>query len=120
MGRAIVSAAADVQNCRIVAGVDINTDAVAPVYDFPVYQTIEEFPGKSDVIIDFSHHTALPSLLAYAKASGTALVVATTGQTAEELEIIAEASEEVAIFRSANMSIGVAVLDDRHCIRHFG
>ena len=110
MGRAIVSAAADVQNCRIVAGVDINADAVAPVCDFPIYQTIEEFPGKSDVIIDFSHHTALPSLLAYAKATGTALVVATTGHTEEEKALMKEASATVPVFFSGNMSIGINLL----------
>lgn len=110
MGQAIVKAAADHKQCRIVAGVDINADAVAPVCDFPVYQSIEQFPGKSDVIIDFSHHTALPSLLAYAKATGTALVVATTGHTDEEKELMKTASSEVPVFFSGNMSIGINLL----------
>ncbi len=110
MGQAMVKAAADHKNCRIVAGVDINADSVAPVCDFPVYQTIEEFPGKSDVIIDFSHHTSLPSLLAYAKKTGTALVVATTGHTEEEKELMREYSLSVPVFFSGNMSIGINLL----------
>ena len=66
MGQAIVRAAETDTGCRILAGIDVNADSVAPACKFPVYQTISEFPGKADVIIDFSHHTALPSLAEYA------------------------------------------------------
>ncbi len=109
MGQAIIRAA-EGKDCRIVAGVDINADAVAPVCDFPVYQSISEFPGKSDVIIDFSHHTALPTLLAYAEKTGTALVVATTGHTEEEKAQMMAASAHVPVFFSGNMSIGINLL----------
>ena len=98
MGQAIVKSAKTLGDCRILAGIDVNADAVAPVCDFPVYQSIEEFPGKADVIIDFSHHTALPSLLAYAKKTGTALVVATTGHTEKEKEMMKDAAKEIAVF----------------------
>ena len=110
MGQAIVRAAADSKSCRIVAGVDVNADAVAPVCDFPVYQAITDFPGSADVIIDFSHHTALPSLLAYAKQTSTALVVATTGHTKEEKTAMKKASASVPVFFSGNMSIGINLL----------
>ena len=110
MGQAIVRAAADSKGCRIVAGVDVNADAVAPVCDFPVYQSIDEFPDKADVIVDFSHHTALPSLLSYADRTHTALVVATTGHTEEEKALMAEASQSVPVFFSGNMSIGINLL----------
>ena len=53
---------------RIVAGVDVNTDASAKTFGFPVYQNIADFPGKADVIVDFSHHSAVCPLLDYAKA----------------------------------------------------
>lgn len=110
MGQAIVRAAAETDSCRIVAGVDVNADSAFPVCSFPVYASIEEFPGKSDVIIDFSHHTALPSLLAYAARTHTALVVATTGHTEEEKAAMAEASATVPVFFSGNMSIGINLL----------
>ena len=38
------------------------------------------------------------------------VVIATTGQTEEELSAIREASKEIPVFLSANMSIGVALL----------
>ncbi len=110
MGQAIIRSAADAPDCRIVAGVDINADATAPACDFPVYQSISDFPGTADVIVDFSHHTALPALLAYAKEHKTGLVVATTGHTDEEKAMMAKAAEAISLFFSGNMSIGINLL----------
>lgn len=110
MGQAIVRAAEGSTTCRIVAGVDINADAVAPVCAFPVYGAISDFPGKADVIVDFSHHTALPSLADYATKTNTPIVLATTGYTDEEKELIARTAEQVAVFSSGNMSIGINLL----------
>ena len=110
MGQAIVRAAETDTGCRILAGIDVNADSVAPACKFPVYQTISEFPGKADVIIDFSHHTALPSLAEYAAKTGTPIVVATTGHTDEEKAIMTETAKKVALFFSGNMSIGINLL----------
>ena len=110
MGSAIVRAASDGNTCRIVAGVDMNVSAVAPACNFPVYQSIAEFPGKADVIVDFSHHTALPALLDYALTTGTPIVVATTGHTEEERAQMLAAAEKIPVFFSGNMSIGINLL----------
>ena len=106
MGRAIV--AATDSTMKIVAGVDVNASALS--LPFPVYESISDFTGEGDVIIDFSHHSALPSLLNYAKATNTPLVVATTGHTDEELELMRASADEVAIFHSGNFSIGINLL----------
>ena len=37
----------------------------------------------ADVLIDFSHHTAIADVLSYAKKTGCAAVIGTTGHTAE-------------------------------------
>ena len=110
MGQAIVRAAKDDNSCRIIAGIDVNADNIAPACEFPVYQNISEFSDKADVIIDFSHHTALPSLADYAVRTGTPLVVATTGHTDEEKAAMLDAAEKVAVFSSGNMSIGINLL----------
>ena len=110
MGQAIIRAAADSATVRIVAGIDINASALAATYPFPVFEKISDFPGKADSIVDFSHHTALPALLEYAKATKTPLVVATTGHTEEELSEMKQAANEVALFHSGNMSIGINLL----------
>ncbi len=65
---------------------------------------------KADVVIDFSHHTAVADVLDYAKMIGAAAVIGTTGHTAEEKEQIYAAAKEIPVFYSGNMSLGIAVL----------
>ena len=104
---AAVAAAAEAAGDRIVAGIDVNPAAASP---YPVYASPEEFQGHADVMIDFSHHSALPALLAYALRTGTPLVVATTGHTDEEMAMMREASAKVPVFFSRNMSLGINLL----------
>ena len=104
---AAVAAAAVAAGDRIVAGVDVNPIAASP---YPVFTSPEEFTGHADVMIDFSHHSALTGLLAYATRTGTPLVVCTTGHTEEEMEMMKKASEKVAVFFSRNMSLGINLL----------
>lgn len=75
-----------------------------------VINDINDFDGQADVIIDFSNHLATEDLMAYAVRRNIPVVVSTTGHTDEELEMINEASKKVAVFHSANMSLGVALL----------
>ena len=110
MGRSVIEAVEASGAARIVAGVDVNAAALGTICTFPVYASISEFSGKADAIIDFSHHSALPSLIDYAVAHNTSLVVATTGHTDEERQMMLEASAKVAIFFSRNMSIGINLL----------
>ena len=64
----------------------------------------------ADVVIDFSHHTAVADVLNYAKEIGAAAVIGTTGHTPEEKELIFAAAKEIPVFYSGNMSLGIAVL----------
>ena len=64
----------------------------------------------ADIIVDFSHHSAAADVIAYAKAHNCAVVVGTTGHTAEEKELIYQAAETLPVFYSGNMSLGIAVL----------
>ena len=65
---------------------------------------------NADVVIDFSHHTAIADVLAYAKRIGSAAVIGTTGHTPEEKALIFAASEEIPVFYAGNVSLGIAVL----------
>ena len=65
---------------------------------------------SGDVIIDFSHHSAVADVLRYAKENGFAAVIGTTGHTPEEKALITEAAKEIPVFYSGNMSLGIAVL----------
>ena len=75
-----------------------------------VYTSLEEVSCDVDGVIDFSHHTAVGSLMDFCICKNLPVVVATTGQTPEEKEIIAEAAKKIPVFFSANMSIGVALV----------
>ena len=76
-----------------------------------VPKTFDEL-GKvqADVVIDFSHHTAVADVLAYARKIGAAAVIGTTGHTAEEKELIFSAAREIPVFYAGNVSLGIAVL----------
>lgn len=64
----------------------------------------------ADMLIDFSHHSAIADVIAYAKAHKLALVVGTTGHTEEEKAMLFAAAKELPVFYSGNMSLGIAVL----------
>ena len=65
---------------------------------------------EADVVIDFSHHTAVSGVLEYAEEIGAAAVIGTTGHTPEEKAQIQAAAEKIPVFYSGNMSLGIAVL----------
>ncbi len=76
-----------------------------------VPKTFEELGAvDADVIIDFSHHSAIGGVMEYAVANKIAVVVGTTGHTEAEKAIIFEAAKEIPVFYSGNMSLGIAVL----------
>lgn len=75
-----------------------------------IYSCINEFQGEADCIIDFSNHAATADVTGYAVKRGIPLVVATTGQSQQELDMIKAAAETVPVFYSQNMSLGVALL----------
>lgn len=109
MGVAVTEAAAGNPAFSIVAGVDINQTGTLGG-SFPVFLSADEFTGDCDVIIDFSHHTAIEGLLNYAVSRALPIVVSTTGHTDAELETIERAAAAIPIFRSRNMSVGVNML----------
>ena len=64
----------------------------------------------ADVVVDFSHHTAIADVLAYTRKIGAAAVIGTTGHTEEEKALIHAAAEEIPVFYAGNVSLGIAVL----------
>ena len=64
----------------------------------------------AQVVIDFSHHSAIADVLSFAKENRCAAVIGTTGHTAQEKELIYSAAREIPVFYAGNMSLGIAVL----------
>ena len=95
------------------AGLDVagGIDAVNPGdLPFDVYASFDDAPACGDAIIDFSRPGTLDAMLRYATANKLPCVIATTGYSEEQLAAIDEAAKVIPIFRSANMSIGIALL----------
>lgn len=106
MGRA-VAAQASADGIEIVAGVD----ALQGNCSFPCHTSFDALPDCSGaVIVDFSRPEALTSLLAYAVKNHLPVVLATTGYTPEQEQEVDQAARQIPVFRSANMSVGVALL----------
>ena len=107
MGKVINSVISEREDCRVIAGIDINTEIYA---DFPIVSTPDELKEKPDVIIDFSHPMALDGLIDYALSTGTPLVLATTGYSDEQIAKIKKSSEQIPVFFTFNMSLGINLL----------
>lgn len=107
MGKVINSVISERSDCRVIAGIDVVTEKYA---DFPIVSAPSELPQKPDVIIDFSHPSALDKLLDYCLSTGTAIVIATTGYTEEQIAEIKKASEQIPVFFTFNMSLGINLL----------
>ena len=103
MGRALTELIGSAPGCELAAAVDPRGGQEG---------VLTELRGapEADVIIDFSHHSAVRALMDYAVAARIPVVVATTGHDAAELEYIRAASARIPVFYSGNMSVGVALL----------
>lgn len=107
MGKVINSVISERNDCVTAAGIDHITESYS---DFLIVYSPAELNEKPDVIIDFSHPSALDSLLEYCLSTGTPVVIATTGYNEEQIAKIKKASEQIPVFFTFNMSLGINLL----------
>ena len=107
MGRVISQLVKEDETAVITAGVDISGEQLL---DYPVFTSILECDVEADVVIDFSAPAALQDILSVGMEKKLPLVLCTTGYNEEQINEIKEASQKVAILRSANMSLGINLL----------
>jgi 4-hydroxy-tetrahydrodipicolinate reductase len=107
MGQVISGLVAADPQAEIVAGIDIvdNRDN-----GYPVFTNIWDCDVEADAVIDFAAAKAVDTLLDYCVQRKIPVVLCTTGLTAEQLDKVREASKEVAVLKSANMSLGINTL----------
>ncbi|MGI6643941.1 MAG: 4-hydroxy-tetrahydrodipicolinate reductase [Bacillota bacterium] len=108
MGQVMTRVLDSEPDMEIVCGVDIMPSQTTPHY--PVYESLEHVKESADIVIDFSHHTCLESLLLFGTTRTVPLVICTTGFDARQRQMIQEASKTVPILHSANMSLGINLL----------
>ena len=107
MGQCITGICKEDPEVEIVAGIDLY-DGIKN--DYPVFKTIEDCDIAADVIIDFSNAKAVDALLCYSVDKQIPVVLCTTGLSEEQLCKVEECSKQVAILKSANMSLGINTL----------
>ena len=107
MGRNICELLKDDAEAAAVCGVDLHTPEN---FAGNVYKSFDEVNEDVDVVIDFSSPACLESEMKYCLAHNVPAVIAATGYTKEQLDYIDECSKKVAIFRTANFSVGVNLL----------
>ena len=110
MGKKVYEACKNADGISAVCGVDRFEDLSNK--DFPVYSSFSQVKEKIDVIIDFSAPATLPFILEYCLSNETPAVLCATGYSEEDVDAVKNASKKVALFRSANMSLGVNILID--------
>lgn len=120
MGGRIITLAAATEGIELAGAVEsaghpmLGTDAGEHLglgkVGVPITADLASVIGKADVVIDFSHHTAVAGHLKIAAGSGKAAVIGTTGLTDEERSAVKKLAGEIPVVLAPNMSVGVNVL----------
>lgn len=107
MGRCITDICKNDPDIEIVAGIDVYQDIQN---EYPVFSSIQECNVEADVIIDFSTASAIDELLDYCEKNEMPVVLCTTGLSEEQLAKVSKVSQNTAVLKSANMSLGINTL----------
>ena len=96
MGRTIAELLPEF-GARLAGGVDLGGDPSA-------------IASAADVLVDFSVPGALEHNLAAARATGTPIVIGTTGLSGAHLDLVDRAAADIAVLQTGNTSLGVTLL----------
>lgn len=107
MGRTVYNCIKDREDCAVIGGIDLFTEQYA---DFPIVDAPNKLPEKPDVIIDYSNPASLDLLLEYCLSTGIPAVLATTGYSDEQISRIKDAAQQIPVFFTFNMSLGINLL----------
>jgi 4-hydroxy-tetrahydrodipicolinate reductase len=106
MGTVITDLVAAQSDMEIVAGIDVH-QVDRP---YPIYESLSACTVAADVIIDFSSPQSVRSMLPVAADKRLPAVIATTGLSEDDLALVQQSAQQIPIFRSGNMSLGINLL----------
>ena len=106
MGGNVLELLKEDANAVAVCGVDLYPREIG----IPVYTSFANVKEEADVIIDFSSPIGLNERLDYAREHGLGIVLAATGFSESDLATIDEYAKSIAIFKTANLSVGVNLM----------
>ena len=107
MGNVIQNVISEFPSLKIVAGID----KFPKESEFKIFKNTEDVNIHYDVLLDFSRADALKDLLALTTSTKKPLVLCSTGYTDEDLKLIEDSSKTLPIFKSANMSLGINLIN---------
>ena len=118
MGRRIIALLGESKDCQLIAALerpahpDLGKDAGAVAGVGPLGVRISsELAGRPDVLVDFSTPEATTALARECARRGIAVVVGTTGLSAEQLAVLREeVASKVPVLVAPNMALGVNLL----------
>lgn len=108
MGKMLFNAIKEDGSMEVACGID--RFLTENTFNVPVFNSAQEVNIPVDVIIDFSVHSAVYDYLPYAAKQNIPCVIATTGHSESELELIKKSAESIPVLNSGNMSMGVNLL----------
>lgn len=108
MGLAVTNAVESRTDLKIVAGVDLYTEAQR---NYPIFASFDDIKDiDADVVIDFSNPNAFEGTLSYCIKNYIPIIECTTGLSDKQISKIKDAANKIPVFFSANMSLGVNLL----------
>lgn len=119
MGRALLEAVAEAEDCRVFAalarlgsgqvGVDSGS-LTGKTNGVAISDNLDEVLPGANVLIDFTRPDATLVHLEHCRVHGINLVIGATGFSEDEKAIIRRAASDIAIVMAPNMSVGVNLL----------
>lgn len=79
--------------------------------NYPIFLQLSECTIEYDVLLDFSRPDALKELLEFSEKNNKPVVLCSTGYSEEDLALINQKSKVIPVFRSANMSVGINLIN---------
>jgi 4-hydroxy-tetrahydrodipicolinate reductase len=120
MGRMLVAEIAATEGCTVAGGSEapgsgyVNQDIGELAHigriGISIGETVEKVMRDSDVVLEFTSPAATVEHAALAASLGTAMVIGTTGLSAEQGDRVRQAAREIPIVWAPNMSLGVNVM----------
>ncbi|MEA3422649.1 MAG: 4-hydroxy-tetrahydrodipicolinate reductase [Bacillota bacterium] len=107
MGKILIEEISNNVNLKLTAGV---SHYITGDENYPAFPSLESVDVDFDVIIDFSHFSLTDNLVGYALAKKKPLVIATTGLSDKQEDLIKDASRTIPIFRAKNFSLGINLI----------
>lgn len=112
MGRELIRVIDELEDIQLVGTIEApNHPCLArKIGKIEVSFNLEESIQEGAVVVEFTTTSATLEHLGIAKRKGTPMVIGTTGFKDEEYGIIEEASQEIPILLSPNMSVGINLM----------